>query len=287
MANLNIKFNNKSYSIDPTSLADATTRLEAHLASMAGGGDVDSNVITWDGNTEGLPSIDIYPDLAPGMAMMYKVSDLVFTTDELIGATVITSTPDGDIEEIIGAEHIVSDENAGVIQVTLANGSLITAHKAPNFAPEVGTYFAYINMGDNFLLVKELRLNTPDTPEDTGVITWDGNTEGRKIVDLGEGMIAVKLADFVSKEQIMGATITTSIGETFAVGETPWNDTNTMFTDELSWNNSFVMLFGVHSAETTDGFIPGVYASFEPGLYTLYVAEANMYVSEIILASDK
>jgi hypothetical protein len=35
MANLNIKFNNKTYSIDSASLADATARLEAHLASMS------------------------------------------------------------------------------------------------------------------------------------------------------------------------------------------------------------------------------------------------------------
>lgn len=34
MANLNIKFNNKNYSIDPASLADATALLEGHLASM-------------------------------------------------------------------------------------------------------------------------------------------------------------------------------------------------------------------------------------------------------------
>jgi hypothetical protein len=34
MANLNIKFNNKSYSIDSSLLADATASLEAHLASM-------------------------------------------------------------------------------------------------------------------------------------------------------------------------------------------------------------------------------------------------------------
>ena len=34
MANLNIKFNNKSYSIDSTSLSDATARLETHLMSM-------------------------------------------------------------------------------------------------------------------------------------------------------------------------------------------------------------------------------------------------------------
>lgn len=34
MANLNIKFNNKIYSIDPTSLADALASLEGHLAAM-------------------------------------------------------------------------------------------------------------------------------------------------------------------------------------------------------------------------------------------------------------
>lgn len=34
MAKINIKFNNKNYSIDPASLADATARLETHLAGM-------------------------------------------------------------------------------------------------------------------------------------------------------------------------------------------------------------------------------------------------------------
>jgi hypothetical protein len=37
MAKINISFNEKNYSIDPASLADATARLEAHLASMMGG----------------------------------------------------------------------------------------------------------------------------------------------------------------------------------------------------------------------------------------------------------
>ena len=36
MANLNIKFNNKTYSIPPASLADATATLEAHLMGMMG-----------------------------------------------------------------------------------------------------------------------------------------------------------------------------------------------------------------------------------------------------------
>ena len=35
MANLNIKFNNKIYSIDPVLLSDAISSLEAHLSSMA------------------------------------------------------------------------------------------------------------------------------------------------------------------------------------------------------------------------------------------------------------
>lgn len=40
MAKINIKFNNKSYSIDSASIADATTRLEAHLVSMMNGSEV-------------------------------------------------------------------------------------------------------------------------------------------------------------------------------------------------------------------------------------------------------
>lgn len=40
MANLNIKFNNKSYSIDSAFLADATASLEAHLTAMMNGSEV-------------------------------------------------------------------------------------------------------------------------------------------------------------------------------------------------------------------------------------------------------
>lgn len=40
MSKINIKFNNKNYSIDPASLADATSKFEAHLISMIGGSEV-------------------------------------------------------------------------------------------------------------------------------------------------------------------------------------------------------------------------------------------------------
>lgn len=49
MANLNIKFNNKNFSIDPASLADATARLEAHLRSMMDEPDAPEERLEGDG----------------------------------------------------------------------------------------------------------------------------------------------------------------------------------------------------------------------------------------------
>lgn len=91
MANLNIKFNNKSYSIDSSLLADATASLEAHLTTMAGGEGGLANIY-WDGNIDGRENVD------GGMFTYVKMSDEFIPMEKLYGATVTIET-DGVITD--------------------------------------------------------------------------------------------------------------------------------------------------------------------------------------------
>lgn len=122
---------------------------------------------------------------------------------------------------------------------------------------------------------------------DSNVITWDGNTEGRYIVDMGDGMTLVKVSDtFIPREQVIGG-ITTAINvngstDTGEITEAGLNAANLGFTDTASWGNVLQGVVGVSSAETID--VDGISCSFETGLYFVSI-EGWMHISSLTLPS--
>ena len=109
-------------------------------------------------------------------------------------------------------------------------------------------------------------------------ITWDGIVGDRHIIDLGGGMILVRVADFVSADDILGAKTymtnrTNGTVSEFTIEEVdPASDVG--FADEASWLEGQIgMLFGVHSTETYEG--QEAYA----GLYVM--SSDYAYISKI------
>lgn len=94
---LKIIVNGVEYGVDSSKVSGALSELESVLGGLSSGGESDSNVITWDGNTEGRESFDAFPEIMPGYYMMYKVSDRVLSTQDVIGGTLESTSPSGEI----------------------------------------------------------------------------------------------------------------------------------------------------------------------------------------------
>jgi hypothetical protein len=126
-------------------MSGAVADLETVLGGMnAGGGEDDSNIITWDGNTEGLLTVSIDEGVA-----FYKVSDKVFSDEQLkMMSVTFYDTDAGEEEQIcyIGdewdgliASGRVTDDVAQCIGVTIVRKAGATMDGL--LFPEVGTYF--------------------------------------------------------------------------------------------------------------------------------------------------
>ena len=116
MANININFNDKNYSIDEASLSAATAALQSHLSTVMNGsgavinlGEISysvdsaklatatnafvthlgtvagsaSNTITWDGNAEGLQTASLYSPLVGTDVPYIKVHDKYFSVADV------------------------------------------------------------------------------------------------------------------------------------------------------------------------------------------------------------
>ena len=110
MANLNIKFNNRQYSIDSSLLADATARLETHLVSMMRE-PTEPKLgfpITW--NSMEVIDNASYP---MGEIGVVKVSDYIPSIDEIAKTSFTLTSPDETITYRLGNAY----EESGVISV--------------------------------------------------------------------------------------------------------------------------------------------------------------------------
>lgn len=180
MANLNIKFNNKNYSIDPASLADATARLEAHLTSMVGGGDVDSNIITWDGNMDGreVVNLGVVHEFLNDVFLVY-VSDRVLVKEDCIGGYAILTSSTGT-NDILPIDDIVSEKDGAIFfartsdditPMVLSTSSVIVDFLGMGeiTLPSTGTYFVYVTATIDGVPTGEVsyisKLELPSTPD--------------------------------------------------------------------------------------------------------------------------
>lgn len=103
--------------------------------------------ITWDGNTEGLESIDAFPDM-PGAMVMCKVSDLVLTPEDVIGGKLsVTSLVTGEVttQEIL-ADHVQDSPEAGAFMISMVTVMVVyDSSKNPN-GISAGIWFLKTNM---------------------------------------------------------------------------------------------------------------------------------------------
>lgn len=199
------------YGVDASKVAGAIGALEGVLDGLNAGGGDDSNVITWDGNIEGRESFDAMPEM-PGYYMMYKVSDRVLSTQDVIGGTLEITSPSGEImsTSIADDDKSIKDyAEGGYFTISVVNAFVVYSDNN-TMGVTTGVYFLKIE-GEGY--ISSLTLSSaPDTPEDSGVITWDGNTEGLVTVrmDYDEGYtIMAKVSDAIwTDEQIKSSSRT-------------------------------------------------------------------------------
>ena len=153
MSKIKIKFNNKTYSIDPASLTEATSKFEAHLISMIGG----SEVLEGDGQEfhKLAPTALSFRSTAPLNELQeiqingVTVDPSNYTLEE--GSTIVTFPIDYLKTLDVGnyEVNVVSDSKAVKGDFTVA-------------APELNEYGFYYNVpyvgrieyfGDTFVLV--------------------------------------------------------------------------------------------------------------------------------------
>ena len=163
--------------------------------------------IQWDGVIGDKFAIDLTPF---GFQNMYfvKVSDEVFTAEELVGATFTTSN--GDMVGI-NENNIDKSTLPGSLVV---NGVISVCYSADDFNAAMGAPSGYVTNGTYFLYQAGVyyvsRLVLPAVR-----IVWDGNIDGRPVIDLGNGCYLCKVSeDVYSKEQIIASTL--SISDTFS-----------------------------------------------------------------------
>lgn len=134
------------YSVDSSKLSGAMSELESDFEELGNSGDsdTDSNVITWDGNTEG------HYIVHAGEGLYFaKVSDVFLPKEQAIGGTLIAVNADDSTEM-----RTITEEGINVYPVVLSDpetwGSIglgiISVHSAETMGGltfERGVYFAY------------------------------------------------------------------------------------------------------------------------------------------------
>lgn len=128
--------------------------------------------IEWDGNTDGLISF------AEGGKTFYKVSDMLPTNDELIGATIERS--DGQNHELTSKDITAPTED-----ITMGGSGARIIRKdttAPDNSPvQKGTYFAF---RDNYYISRlSKQIVTPMAEEFLPVLTAPSGTKYKITVD--------------------------------------------------------------------------------------------------------
>lgn len=133
-----ITLDGADYSVDSTKLSTATDIFVAHVETLAGGGGLEP--ITWDGVIGDRVTVTF-----DGL-MHVKVSDTVFSADDLIGATIsVGSGETGPVDE----SQVYSIPNVFTIYgefVTSVADTAQTLEQTGLSYPETGTYFASGNV---------------------------------------------------------------------------------------------------------------------------------------------
>ena len=175
--------------------------------------DKPSEVITFDGDTNGKDFIDVNDNL------IVKVSDNTYTVEELIGASVFMNV--GDSARL--TEELIEQINGGL---SIADGLILIVHNPDTFAssiseildiipPEtnwtIGTYFGYspsasvwvskLNLPETAVKLdpKYLPDSLPYTESPLFNITWDGDKTDKQVIEMSE-VTLVKISDEIPSD---------------------------------------------------------------------------------------
>lgn len=188
-------------------------------------------VIEWDGNTDGLECVSVPVD---GGIMFYKINDTVPTKAELVGRTatffdgettqdIILSEVDGSIMEFPEYDGVIIV--GGPVYIMPRDNTIIDGYTFPT----AGWYAVY-EPGYPYITHIEFDTTTVHSidpkflpegsvgwEEDNRVfINWDGNTEGREVVDPTGEMLEyyIHVSDIVPEpNSFVGATLAATIIE--------------------------------------------------------------------------
>lgn len=179
-----------------------------------------AQVITWDGNTDGLPSASVDLDMGDGVILTfacYKISDVIVTEELIKGTSFDCTTTDGSLscevdivsEKTSNRSFYVTNSQVGaplIYVVNQANDSVIYDDGSMTFTltfPETGIWFlkgtaegsvvmqtnsltvpAVIKTLDLKYLPSNMALGYEEKPFDD--ITWDGIATNKEMVTVLE-----------------------------------------------------------------------------------------------------
>ena len=209
--------NGVEYSVDSSKVSGAIGALEGVLGELDAGGGDDSNVITWDGNTEGLVAV-----VLDDSSTFYKVSDRTFSNEQIKNMTysahMISEYGNEDyvylINEEDGWDDLIQDGYVTDDICNLWNEIVIvrTAGATDNISgvayPKTGIYFVKTTYGfaQQYYYITSLYTQQSDTSDEslapglyqTGAIALY-NEQGAEAI---EGMLITPWDELVGNSAI-------------------------------------------------------------------------------------
>ena len=254
---------------------------------------VGGDTLTWDGNTEGLYSVDL------GFSYQYRISDATPTLEDFANGGSVTYS-DGTVIEFTADE--VGDISGGMLML---NDNPLIVIPSDNFTPfdvtfeKKGIYTEVLRNGTKMVsltingytgftkevikqevLPEALQFGETVTTSDT--ITWDGNTEGLECFPFSPNKTLYLISDIYPpmEEFKNGGTVTYNDGTNSMPMEVRMGNVSDSFGVEAYFgltDDGQVLLLGVSQDVDSDGM------SLKKGLYVLdFGAKVGVKTSAIV-----
>ena len=189
--------------------------------------------IEWDGNVEGHETVSL-----SGGYQNVLISDRFLEIDDIVGSTITIVDGATGTREILVEKHMLTTYSEEGYTAVLAENNIIVTSiseqyvQADSWYPKAGTYALYYNVEPYYVSkisfpskIKQIDSKfIPEEPERViswndltdkpfgdetfGPVTFDGNTEGKDIIQLARTNY-IKISDeFLPSDQAMGAAVT-------------------------------------------------------------------------------
>lgn len=217
-----VTLNGTSYNIDSAKLSAATTNFVSHLGTIAGSGykvvvggneykissakmtdaigEIEtvlgglnspnaggSDTLTWDGNTDGLAFLDL-DETGDSAYYLYCVSDAIVTRADVANGLTFSGVYNGEvIEEFIPAEGIDDGEGflmLGDLAMFVYEDVIYGGYTVPKKGVYIPASFCAGHTGSLTIPgYNGFETTTTVVKKKGDTLTWDGNTDGRLIVN--------------------------------------------------------------------------------------------------------